>query len=556
MRYARYLPTVILATIAVLAVGAAFHLTFNYVYVPEGKSLMLRYKGPVLFGTGKPSTPGQFADPAKGEVGVYEQLCGPGRHFYCPLWWERTIIDDVIVKPGEVAVVTSRMGDPLPPGEFLVEGGVSGDDRARHQGILRKVLGPGRYRINQYAFAVEIVKTRKERVGPNIKYSGWVEVPTGYVGVVTNLGRKPGEPGGEAIQQNVLQPGIYPINPREKQIDIVEIGYREKSMSVEKQMLADGRPKTDESGEVEPLPDSGIGFPSNDGFNIQIDFTAIWGVLPKDAPQLTLAFGTVDAAEQKVIIPQAESICRNNGSKMGATELLVGETREKFQTAVSADFKQVLEEKNLTLLYGLIRHIYIPKEVRVPLQKGYIADELKLTREEERTTKQAEGVLREAEKKVIQETEKVKVETAKLVAAAIAEGERQVGELTAEMKQEVAAIDKKIAELDAQRTEQLGKAKAAAEQLMKEAESQKFELAVKAFGDASAYTKWQFAEGLPENMNLQLFYAGEGTLWTDLKNVTPTLPLPVNPPSNSATPRPAAGVRPAPSQPTQTQQAK
>jgi len=39
---------------------------------------------------------------------------------------------------------------------------------------------------------------------------------------------------------------------------------------------------------------------------------------------------------------------------------------------------------------------------------------------------------------------------------------------------------------------------------------------------------------LPENIQLQLFYAGEGTLWTDLKGMMPTLPL-----TNPAAPRPA-----------------
>jgi len=95
-------------------------------------------------------------------------------------------------------------------------------------------------------------------------------------------------------------------------------------------------------------------------------------------------------------------------------------------------------------------------------------------------------------------------------------------------------IEKQIAEFDAKKTETLGKAKAQSDQLMKEATSQKFDLAVKAFGNANAYSKWQFAEGLPEDIQLQLFYAGEGTLWTDLKGMMPTLPL-VNPP---ASPRP------------------
>jgi regulator of protease activity HflC (stomatin/prohibitin superfamily) len=523
MRFTRYIPQAILLALGLIVVGFVIQMAFNRVYVAEGQSLMLRYKGPLLLGTGKAAVPGQFAK--QGEVGVREEMLGPGRHFYCPLWWECTLVDDTVVKPGEVAVVTSKMGDPLPAGEFLVDGGISGSNRAKHQGVLRKVLGPGRYRIHPYAFTAEIIQTKRDKVGLDVKYSGWVEVPTGYVGVVTDLAANKGAKRSPGIRKEVLQPGIYPVNPREQQIDVVEIGYREKSISVDKIMLPDGREKMDESGEAEPLPQSGIGFPSNDGFNIQIDFTAIWGVMPEDAAKVIETFGSAEAAEQKVIIPQSESICRNNGSKMGATELLVGETREKFQEAVSADFKSVLETKHLTLLYGLVRHIYIPKEVRVPLQKGYVADELTLTREEERTTKQAEGVLREAEKKVIQETEKVKVETAKLVAEAIAEGERQVGEIAAETKQKVAQVDKQVAELDAQKTELLGKAKATSEQLMKEAESQKFDLAVKAFGNASAYTRWQFAEGLPENMDLKLFYAGEGTLWTDLKNMLPTLPI-------------------------------
>jgi hypothetical protein len=195
-------------------------------------------------------------------------------------------------------------------------------------------------------------------------------------------------------------------------------------------------------------------------------------------------------------------------------------------------------------LYGLVRHIYIPKDIRLPLQEGYVADELTLTREEERATKTAEGNLREAEKKVIQETEKVTVETAKMVAAALAEGEKEVGEIAAATKQQVAAVDKQVAEFDAKRIEQIGKATAAADQLMQEALSQKFDLAVKAFGNATAYTRWQFADGLPEDMQLQLFYAGEGTLWTDLKGITPTLPLTNPVAAPKATTKPAAAPSP------------
>ena len=543
MRNTNLIVGAVLGIVGVLLIMVTFHMTVNMFYVYEGESLMLRYKGPLVFGRGKPAKPGHFADPAAGEVGVYEELRGPGRHFYCPIWWERERVKDVVVGTGEVAVVTSRMGDPLPQGQFLVEGGISGKDRAKHQGILRKVFGPGRYRANPYAFDFKVIKSSQETVGGEVKHSGWVDIPPGYVGVATYLADDPGLKKKKGIQGEVLPPGIYPINPRAQQVDVVGIGFWETSISVDHVLGPDGKEKLDASGEPEAIAGSGIGFPSNDGYNIQLDFTAVWGILPKDAPDVVRMFGSVQAAEQKVIIPQSESISRINGSKMGANDLLVGESRQRFQTSVSESFQEVLKDKKITLLYGLVRHIYIPKDIRQPLQEGYVADELTLTREEERTTKQAEGELREAEKKVIQESEKVRVETAKLVASAIAGGEKKVGEIEAETKQLVAAIDKQIAEIEAQKTEQLGKATAEAEQLMKEAQSQKFDLAVKAFGDAGAYSKWQFAENLPENIQLQLFYAGEGTMWTDLKNITPTLPI-AQPPAAKAPTTPGSPTTP------------
>ncbi len=538
MRYVNLIVGAAVALLGLALVTFTFHMMVNCIYINEGENLRLRYKGPLVFGSGKPAVVGQFAQP--GEVGILEDMKGPGRHFYCPVWWERIRVPDVVIKPGEVGIVTSRMGDALPAGQFLVDGELYGLHRAKQKGTLRKVLGPGRYRINDYGFECKVVSLDQKKVGENVKFAGWVNIPTGFVGVVTNLAADSTTGQGGGIQSKVLPPGIYTVNPFEQQIDVVGIGYWETSIAVNHKLGADGKEILDASGEPEAIPGSGIGFPSNDGFNIQLDFTAIWGVMPKDAPEVVRTFGSVAAAEQKVIIPQSESISRINGSKMGANELLVGETRQKFQTNVSEHFQDVLKEKHLSLLYGLVRHIYIPKDIRTPLQEGYVADELKLTREEERTTKTAEGELREAEKQVSQEMEKVRNETAKLVASAIAEGQKEVGEIEAATKQQVAAVEKQIAEFEAKKTEQLGRATATADQLMKEAQSQKFDLAVKAFGNSGAYTKWQFAEGLPDDIQLQLFYAGEGTLWTDLKGITPTLPLTNPPPAPKPATTPAS----------------
>jgi regulator of protease activity HflC (stomatin/prohibitin superfamily) len=276
----------------------------------------------------------------------------------------------------------------------------------------------------------------------------------------------------------------------------------------------------DEAGEPQIADSSeGISFPSNDGFPIHMDFTAIWGIMPEQAADAIRTFGNVDAVEQKVVLPQIESICRNSGSLYSAVELLVGEDRQKFQMQTSESFRSVLTEKNITLLYGLVRHIYIPTEVRLPIQTAFIADELKLTREQEQATAIEEGNLREAERKVELEAEKIRADTDKQVAEKLAEGKKQVGETHAETVKLVAAIDKQTAGLEAQATIVLGEADAKARQLLEEARAGRFLLAVAAFGTPEAYNSWIFASGLPDDIELQLLYAGEGTLWTDLEDL-------------------------------------
>lgn len=511
-----------LATAMVIAVVLyeGFEWTVNRIYVPPGKSLLLRYKGPLLFTWGnKYTVPGHFA--LEGEIGVTEKMPGPGRHFYCPIWWERTIVDDVVVQPGQLAVVTSKLGEDLPSGQFLVDGDL---DQAKSKGILRRTFGPGLYRINTYGYEVSIVKSEELDAGNGqIKHSGWVHIYPGYVGVVTYLtdnaalGRKAG------IQNDTLPPGLYPINPREMQIDVLSIGYNAEELSTAKKQDAHGQVALDESGEEQPVPGTGIGFPSSDGFTIYMDFSAVWGVMSGQAPDIVRRFGSIEAVKQKVILPQSESICRNSGSKLGAVELLVGDSRQKFQEDVDASFNRILKEKNVSLLYGLVRHIYIPKEVREPIQKGYVADELALTRTQETTTAKMEARLREAEQMVLLEAARVSEGTKKLVAETKATGQKDAETITAETEKKVASIDKQCALLDAQKTVALGEAENASKKMQQEAKAQLFELAVKAFGDPTAYTKWQFAQGLPDDIDLKMIYSGPGTLWTDLKGLVPVL---------------------------------
>jgi hypothetical protein len=499
-----------------------FHWTFNRIYVPQGYSLMVRYKGPplpFLPGSRPPAQSGHFAKvDANGnplEVGILKEMRGPGRHFYWVGWWEVQLLADTTIKPGELALVSSKMGDNLKDGQFLVDGELG---ETAEKGTLRKVFGPGTYRINTYAYDVTVIKDVTIDSGKQVKHAGWVSIPTGYVGVVTNLTDNKRTGAKSGIQDNVLQPGLYPVNPKEQHIDIIIVGYGEKSVKSNLVSDASGAPKLDDSGEptVED-DDSGITFPSSDGFKIHMDFTAVWGIMPDQAPDVIRKFGTLEAVETKVVIPQIESICRNRGSSLGAVALLVGESRRKFQDEASNEFERILKEKDLTLLHGFVRNIHIPQEVRKPIQESFLSEELKLTRDQEQLTAHTEGLLREAERTVELETESINAETTKLQAEAIASGNKKAEETKAETSKLVAKIARDTAELDAQAVVTLGKANASIKQIQAEAKSELFKLAVDAFGSGQAYNQWVFATGLPEDIQLDLFYAGEGTFWTDLK---------------------------------------
>lgn len=513
----KFAPFIILA-VALCMFYTGFNWTINRIYVPEGKSLLLRYKGPLLFGSSKMAKPGHWAE--EGEVGVLAKLRGPGRHFYCPVWWDRKIVDDILIKPMQLGIVTCKLGEPLPDNQFLVDGELG---ETKNKGVLRKVLGPGRYRINPYGYEVSIIQP--ETVAPNLmsskKFSGWVSIPTSYVGVVTNLTDNPITKQTSGIQDKVLPPGIYPINPKEQQIDIVNVGYRETSISIE-------TPAVSNDGKEQEIIKGGINFPSSDGFNIFMDFTAIWGLMPDQAPNAIRKFGNLESVEKKVVLPQVESICRNNGSEYSAVQLLVGQEREIFQNKTLEEFRSILSEKDITLFYGLVRHIYIPKEVRIPIQASFIADELKITREQDQLTKKEEAIFEEAKKRVEFEKARIAAETAKLVAEKMAEGEKTVGVNSAETRKMEAAVQKETELLKAESVLIMAKTEAEGQQLIEEAKASKFKLAVQAFGNPEAYNNWTFATNLPDKIDIRLIYAGTGTLWTDLKS---SINLMVNPES-------------------------
>ena len=179
------------------------------VYVPEGKMAIVTAK------SGKTPAPGTILV-EKGEKGIWKDVLAEGRYFFNPLRYDIRIVPAINIPLGRMGIVTSKVGKELPPGEIIA---TSKDSK----GVWRDVLGPGVYRLNPEGYSVEITEA--------------INIPAGYVGVVTSqTGKLPPKGqfaglGEKGVLKDVLQPGLYYINRYAYQVNVIEIGMNQVSMT-------------------------------------------------------------------------------------------------------------------------------------------------------------------------------------------------------------------------------------------------------------------------------------------------------------------------------------
>jgi len=536
---------------AIALVGALMWFTFR-LYVPETKcAVLIRKSGSAL-------PPGQLVATAPGQRGIQEEVLGPGRYFFNPITWDYELRPQTVIPAGnpetwewvhsldekqrnalrggtfsfkgqfpQVGVVTRRVGKAPAAGQAIVSR-VSGV-----QGIVEEVLTPGTYKVNPYVYEVAVHPA--------------VVIPAGFVGVVTNLfedhrtpvsanspathvdGEPPSaprpadategsashvrslaEPGQRGTLRDVLQPGVYFINPKLQKVALVEIGFNEYTQT-----------------KVSEKQNFQISFPSDTGYLIHVGVTVIWGIHPAHAAEIINEFGNIDTVLDKVIGPQLRSICRNIGSTYSARDFIQGEKRELFQKALAAELQRVCRAKNIEILLALVREIEVhspasesasgevTEDLKRTIQQSYVSIESQLTKEKQRAAATVRAQLEEERKKVEIARETIQADSRVLVANILATGQKQAAEIDAQAGLEVAQIRRDVAEFAAKRVQILGEANADVEKMKNDARAQGYEMLVGAFGSGHAYNLYTFAENFaPES--IQLFYSGEGTFWTDL----------------------------------------
>lgn len=464
----------------VVVYGLIWRWTICRTFCPRGQSLLITRK------TGEPAARDAYA--TADQMGVQERIGGPGRHFFNPWVYAAQPVDDAIIGPEQIGIVKNNVGKNLPPGRFLA--------RPDEKGTQWKLLTPGAWRINTHGQKVEVADA--------------TVIEPGYVGVQTQR-----EGDNKGILPTILQPGYYNINPRERRVDVVEVGYRVWSAHTE--YVGSGRKKVIK-------PNTGVSFPLADGKEMYLDFTVVWGIFPKEAPTIIKQYGTVKMVESKIIEPQILSICKNIGSNRTTMEFIKGETREQFQKEVTSALQVMGEQKGIHILIALVRGFHPAEDIKETIQARMLAEEEKDTLLIEQKTDQVAAQLEEAEKIVDIAVRDFDAETTALVAAEREIGLKKAAEIKAKADREVAGFDKQKAEVLATALRIGGQAKADVIEAKKKADAKRLELQIAAFGGPQAFNLFTFANNLPEELSIKYRYAGPGTLWTnpgsDLKDLS------------------------------------
>ena len=267
-----------------------------------------------------------------------------------------------------------------------------------------------------------------------------------------------------------------------------------------------------------------VEFPSRDGFKVSLDMTVEFELLPENISKIYLLYGDLPQVVEKIILPQVLSVSRIKGSNYKAQDFIMGDGREKFQNDLREELKNTLAGKLIVVHNAIIRNVDIPQDILKPIQAVSLAREQNLTNQAMQNTAKRLAELNTETELIEQRRREVEQETRKIVALTNAEAKREVASIEADTRLQVAQLQLKRAEITAATRKVLEESKVQAE-FMVNNESAKGELLkAKALGNADLMSKLHMVEKLGNNVETRIIYAGEGTLWTDLKN--PSLAIP------------------------------
>jgi regulator of protease activity HflC (stomatin/prohibitin superfamily) len=442
-------------------VGLGAVSTFIAVYktflieVPTGKMAILFRK------TGIDLKNDDEVAPTDKHQGIQQEVLLEGRHYRNPYDYSWEIVPQVEIESDKLGVLIRLYGDELPAGQFLAVNG-------NQKGIVPGIKLPGRYPINPYLYKVI-------RVDP-------VTIDAGFQGVVTNLSGPLAEDpnvievpdGYRGVQLQTLREGTHLINPFEQRVCKVDCRSQRFNLAENKE----------------------FGFPSKDGFWVNLDAIIEFRVDPQRVAEVYVIFNedyNNDAISNelinKVILPNARSFCRLEGSNTLAKDFIGG--RGEFQARFQAELETECRRSGVEIIQALITRIVPPAQIATPIQEREIAKQTEKQYQQQILQQESEKRQRVQEETVLQrqalsvaEQEVVKITTAAL-------REREVAETKAAEKLAVAQLKLDAAKDQAAAVLSRGRAAAEVETFNNQAEAAGWKAAVEAFdGDGTEYARY------------------------------------------------------------------
>jgi len=404
-------PSIIIGILIVCFISSFYVWFFCRIEPREGHIAVLIKK------TGKALPAETIITTDKKTKGIQLQVLPEGRYFKNPYTYNWRIHKLVDIPAGKLGIKVRLFGDEIPAGKII-----AGKDQ---KGIVPEVLRPGRYRINPYAYLVQLFDA--------------IQIHPGHVGVVTKLDGTDvlyGEPENvntflvgeteKGVQEKVLDPGTYYLNPY--MVSVTEVDLRSQRFHI--------------TGK------DAIIFLSMDGFQVKVEGTIEWAVDEDKVSQVTHRIGDLDDIQKKIILPHVRGFMRIEGSKKPAVEYILGETRKQFQDNLFAHIKSECSKRGITIKSTLIRNIQPPDQISSITRDREVAvqDRNKYDLQIQEAKSRAE--LKKQEMLAEQQNNKVAQETIKIRSVIEAEEKMQVALTHVTKRLEVSKVNNEAADFE------------------------------------------------------------------------------------------------------------
>lgn len=176
-----------------------------------------------------------------------------------------------------------------------------------------------------------------------------VQIDAGQIGVKTLFGK---------VQDDVLYSGLNVVNPL---VDVIKLDSKTQNYTM-----------SGVHDEGEQAGDDAIRVLTRDGLEVIIDLTALYRILPTEAP--TLLRETGRDFKDKVIRPITRTKIRDNAVYFDAVELY-STKRDTFQILIFNSIEADLKHRGIVLEQLMVRNIDLPASVKASIESKINAEQ-------------------------------------------------------------------------------------------------------------------------------------------------------------------------------------